>query len=323
MYAQHPLSAAFPAMPDDDFRALVEDIRTHGQRDVATLADGMVIDGWHRYRACVELRIPCRFETFAGVDAVAFVRSKNQHRRHYQKSQQAAIEVALTTWADAHRPKKVEAASTLSVEKGEAASPFSTNREMAQRAGTTVRTITDAKAAHEAGLGDAVRDGKLSAEKAAAIARADPVLAEKVAHGEVSPAEAVEQITPRREPPAREVSAPRNAPETVCIQEPAEADPCEVESLRTQLAELQERIAELGELAEELREDRDSMARVFEANDQVVAALAEAKRYREQVRILEARIRGQASECAQAKQAAKTWKAKHDKLERARANLAA
>ena len=93
--------------------------------------------------------------------------------------------------------------------------------------------------------------------------------------------------------------------------------------MRAKVAELQERIAELGELAEELREDRDSMARVFEANDQVVAALAEAKRYREQVRILEARVRGQASECAQARQAAKTWKAKYDKLERARASVAA
>lgn len=104
---------------------------------------------------------------------------------------------------------------------------------------------------------------------------------------------------------------------------PAVSDPGEVEALRTQVSELQDRIAELGEMAEELREDRDSMARVFEANDQVAAALAEAKRYREQVRILEARVRGQASECAQAKQAAKTWKAKYDKLERARASVAA
>lgn len=182
-YSQHPLSAAFPAMDSEAFRALVEDVRSHGQRDAATLCDGMVIDGWHRYKACQELSIPCRFEEFSGLDAVAFVRSKNQHRRHYQKSQQAAIEVSLTAWAEAHRPRK-----------GEAASPFSTNKEMADRAGTTERTIQHAKRAHEAGLGDAVRDGKISAERAAELAKADPALAKQVAHGDVTLPDAVAKV---------------------------------------------------------------------------------------------------------------------------------
>ena len=189
-YSQHPLSAAFPAMDSETFRALVEDIRSHGQRDTATLCDGMVIDGWHRYKACQELSIPCRFEEFSGLDAVAFVRSKNQHRRHYQRSQQAAIEVSLTAWAESHRPRK-----------GEAASPFSTNKEMADRAGTTERTIQHAKRAHEAGLGDAVRDGKVSAARAAELARANPDLAKKVAHGEVSLSAAVAQVEGKKSKP--------------------------------------------------------------------------------------------------------------------------
>ncbi len=41
---QHPLSAAFPAMADEEYRALVNDIRQHGQRDTSTLCDGMVLD---------------------------------------------------------------------------------------------------------------------------------------------------------------------------------------------------------------------------------------------------------------------------------------
>lgn len=185
-YKQHPLSSAFPAMAEDDFRALVDDIKKHGQRDPVALYEGFVIDGWHRYRACLEVGRACRFYNPEINDAVAFVRSKNQHRRHYMKSQQAAIEVALATWAEAHRPKK-----------GEAASPFTTNKQMADRAGTTERTIQQAKRAHEAGLGDAVRDGVISAEKAAAIA-ADPELAKQVAHGEISLPKAVEQITGKR-----------------------------------------------------------------------------------------------------------------------------
>src|SRR5574343_1512722 len=107
-YKQHPLSSAFPAMAEDDFRALVDDIKKHGQRDPVALYEGFVIDGWHRYRACLEVGRACRFYNPEINDAVAFVRSKNQHRRHYMKSQQAAIEVALATWAEAHRPKRVK-----------------------------------------------------------------------------------------------------------------------------------------------------------------------------------------------------------------------
>ncbi len=185
-YTQHPLSSAFPAMSPDEFAALVADIRTHGQRDVATIYDGMVLDGWHRYRACCEIGIPCRVEQFAGEDALAFVRSKNQHRRHYMKSQQAAVEVALATWAESHRPKK-----------GEVTSPFSTNKEMAERAGTTERTIIQAKRAHEAGLGVAVRDGVISVEKAAAIAK-NPELAEQVASGTVPAQVAARQVAAQK-----------------------------------------------------------------------------------------------------------------------------
>ena len=284
-YAQHPLSAAFPSMADDEFTALVEDIRRHGQRDVATLADGMVIDGWHRYKACQELGIPCRFNEFVGDDAVAFVRSKNQHRRHYQKSQQAAIEVSLTTWADSHRPNK-----------GEVASPFSTNKEMADRAGTTTRTIQHAKRAHEAGLGDIVRDGRLNVEQAAEVAK-NPELARKVSQGKVSPEAAIEQV---KRPGAKPAAAPAPVSD-------------ELAALRAENAELREANAEQGATIKELLEDNNSMAAVFEANDKLTAALDEAKKYREQVRILESRIVGLMNEKNEAVRAAKSWQRKAEK----------
>ena len=224
---QHPLSAAFPAMADEEYRALVNDIRQHGQRDTSTLCDGMVLDGWHRYRACEELGIPCRFDEFGGIDSVAFVRSKNQHRRHYQKSQQAAIEVALTSWADSHRPKK-----------GEAASPFSTNKEMADRAGTTERTIQQAKRAHEAGLGGLVRDGQISAEYAAKVAKANPELAKQVAHGEKTLPQAIEELTGKRPGAKPALAAVQNEPE----YNPAEDD-----------------IAELSETVKTLAEENDTL----------------------------------------------------------------
>lgn len=266
-YSQHPLSAAFPAMGSETFLALVEDVRSHGQRDTATLCDGMVIDGWHRYKACQELSIPCRFEEFSGLDAVAFVRSKNQHRRHYQKSQQAAIEVSLTAWAEAHRPRK-----------GEAASPFSTNKEMADRAGTTERTIQHAKRAHEAGLGEAVRDGKVSAERAAELAKADPALAKQVAHGEVSLPAAVAKVEGK---PTKE-SKPK--PKSIAEDRAAE--------ILAENEALHEANAELAKYAAEAVAENDSMGAIFDADDKLSAATKEITKLREQVRTLTERNNG-------------------------------
>lgn len=158
---QHPLSAAFPAMGAEDFAALVEDIRINGQREPVIVFESMVLDGWHRYSACVQLGIKAQRFTFeSDKDPVAFVLSQNLHRRHLTGSQRAAAVVACTEWAPASRPKK-----------GEPGSPFSTNEALAKAANVSDRTIKDAKAAHRAGLGEAVKEGALTAKEAANVAR--------------------------------------------------------------------------------------------------------------------------------------------------------
>lgn len=161
---QHPLSAAFPAMSADDFQALKDDIESNGQREPVIVLDGMVLDGWHRYRACTELGLKVTQFTFpAGDDPVAFVLSHNLHRRHLTASQRAAAVVACSSWAPAHRPKKAETISA-----------FSRDRDMAKVAGTSDRTIRDAKVAHKAGLTDAVKQGAMTAHEAAQVARGTP-----------------------------------------------------------------------------------------------------------------------------------------------------
>lgn len=75
-------------------------------------------------------------------------------------------------------------------------------------------------------------------------------------------------------------------------------------------------------LTENLKEtlaDNESMARVFEADDKVKAALAEAKRYRELNRILEERIAGLMNEKNAAIRSAKSWQRKAEAAERAQA----
>ena len=70
-YTQHPLSAAFPAMSDEDFQALKDDIEVNGQREPVMIFEGMVLDGWHRYRACIDLGLdPQQFTFPEGDDPV-------------------------------------------------------------------------------------------------------------------------------------------------------------------------------------------------------------------------------------------------------------
>lgn len=157
---QHPLSAAFPAMDDADYQALKDDIEYHGQREPIIVFDGMVLDGWHRYRACLDLGIePTQFG-FGGDDPVAFVKSQNLHRRHLTGSQRAAAVVACLEWRAPGRPNNREATSL-----------FPKREEIAQAAGVTVRTVSQVQTAKKAGLLEPIRDGALTAEEAAKIAR--------------------------------------------------------------------------------------------------------------------------------------------------------
>lgn len=148
-------------MPDGEFDGLVEDIKKHGQKEAVIVLDGAVLDGWHRYLACQKAGVKCVTVKHDGADPVAFVLSRNLHRRHLTASQRAAAIVAATNWREPGRPGN----------NPEPGSGFSTEAEMAKAAEVTDRTIRQAKVAHEAGLGDAVRDGKVSAKRAAEIAK--------------------------------------------------------------------------------------------------------------------------------------------------------
>jgi hypothetical protein len=164
---QHPLSAAFPAMSADDFQALKDDIEVNGQREPVMVFEGMVLDGWHRYRACCELGLkPQQFTFPEGDDPVAFVKGLNLHRRHLTASQRAAAVVACSAWAPASRPKK-----------GAPGAPFSTKADLAREAHVSESTIAQAKVAHRAGLTDAIASGAMTVKEAAQVARGKPAKA--------------------------------------------------------------------------------------------------------------------------------------------------
>lgn len=95
---QHPLSACFPPMRDHEFAWLCESIARNGLRFPITLYEGQVLDGWHRYKACLRTGVEPRFETFEGDEdqAMDFLISCNVKRQHLNEDQLAMIAARLS-----------------------------------------------------------------------------------------------------------------------------------------------------------------------------------------------------------------------------------
>lgn len=79
----HPLAEIFPLLENDEFDALVADIRAHGLREPITLHDGQILDGRNRYRACLVAGVePVYRDWHPSGLAVDYVWSLNGPRRH-------------------------------------------------------------------------------------------------------------------------------------------------------------------------------------------------------------------------------------------------
>jgi len=161
-YQQHPLSAAWPAMQADEYQALKDSIEVIGIQNPITLLDDMVIDGWHRYSAAVELGVACPVKPLGDVDPVDFVKSQNEARRNVTASQRAMAISAIYAW----RPHGVNTGVNRVHPRAE-----KTNDELAALAGTTKRTIQQAKVVQAKASPEvkaAVKAGKMSVKAAAA-----------------------------------------------------------------------------------------------------------------------------------------------------------
>lgn len=168
-YELHPLCTLFPRLNGAEFEALKEDIKTNGLRQPIVIHEGMILDGGNRYIACIEAGIDPKFVEFHGGDPISFVLSVNFHRRHLSAGQQAAVVSAAQDWAKAH-PRGGNQSEVQRLH-------FETSADRAKASGASLRT-------------------QKMADK---VAKADPELAKKVAHGEISLPKAVESISPKKE----------------------------------------------------------------------------------------------------------------------------
>lgn len=309
-HQQHPLSAAFPAMSAPDFQALKDSIECIGVQNAITLHEGMVIDGWHRYSASQELGMSCpERELPADVDPVDFVRAQNKERRHLSAGAWALIETELWQWRSVGKPTSANSAPGAEYQAAERNSApgaelaAKTAADMAASAGVSVRSIEQAKnvsrkAATE--IKEAVKAGAVSLKDAAAVAslpREDQVAL--AAEGPEAIKKAARTKAAKPAPTAPEAS--EASPPTSGQVDSAGGDDAQAEML---------------EDYERLSADNQMMARVFEADDRLAAAMAEVARLTEENRVLVTRVNGLISEKDAAVKSAKTFKRKLDALEK-------
>jgi len=167
IYEQHPLSAAFPAMSEEELQNLKDSIDVIGVQNPIVIYEGKIIDGWHRYKVATELGMPCPAVHLAeDIDPQDFVLANNKARRHLNRGQIAIAYTKVYQWYPAGKPTS----------KGVLSTPLKTRQELAKLSGTSESTIAQAKSVLKNGakpVQEAVQSGKISLRKGAKISRLD------------------------------------------------------------------------------------------------------------------------------------------------------
>ena len=106
-YERHELNL-MPDMTAAEYAGLMASIKASGQIHPIMLYQGKILDGWQRYRACVELGLEVTAEAFEGDDeaALAYGRSMNLVRAAYTPDQLAAITAEIELLLEARRPQQ-------------------------------------------------------------------------------------------------------------------------------------------------------------------------------------------------------------------------
>ena len=136
---QHPLSAVFPAMSAIEYDALCKSVAEIGILNPIVLFDGMVIDGWHRYRASQDEMMPApTIELASDIDPQVYVIAQNKDRRHLTQSQVATAAIKVYAWLKNGVNSGLQAGSALNAE-------VKSSAEIAKIAGVSARIIGQAK----------------------------------------------------------------------------------------------------------------------------------------------------------------------------------
>jgi len=172
----HPIGEILPKMTAVEYSEHREDVGRNGLRDPLTIFEGLILDGRHRNRACLETGQERRARNFIGTEdeAVEYVISTNLNRRHLTDSQKA--------WAAAELAKLPRGRPIEQVSLNPPNGGFITQVEAAQKFKVPIRNVQRAAKVQKKGIPElqqAVESGEISLSKAAAVASASPLQQKK------------------------------------------------------------------------------------------------------------------------------------------------
>ncbi len=159
----HPVANLFPLIEGDDFNNLVADIKENGLREpIMTTRDDCIVDGRNRYRACLAAAVEPKIEVLEiDEDALlAWVLSRNLHRRHLTTPQRAAVaaDIANLKQGGSGQPANLP----VGVSPADAAAMLNVSERSVRSATLVKETSLE--------LHEAVKEGKLSTHAAEQIA---------------------------------------------------------------------------------------------------------------------------------------------------------
>jgi hypothetical protein len=176
----HPIVEVYPRMPADEFAALATDIHAKGLLVPILLhPDGRIVDGRHRYLACVQAGVEPRFDTWDGIGSLAdLVQRHNGLRRHLTPSQKAAVAVELEPFYAAEAKARQATSTGGAKPQLKAIVPQAGKRqardEAAKATGASPRYTQDAKAIKTASpeVFEKVKQGTVTVSRAKKEVRA-------------------------------------------------------------------------------------------------------------------------------------------------------
>lgn len=167
----HPAADLFPMMPEDELRALADDIAANGLNQPIVTHNGKILDGRNRFKACQLAMV--QPETIEwedpGCGPVAWVVSQNIQRRHLTASQRAALAVDLLPELEAEAKERQGSRSDLNfVEKVPQSNEARSRDRAAELVQVNERYVSDAKriASKRPDLFNKMKDGGVSIREA-------------------------------------------------------------------------------------------------------------------------------------------------------------
>ncbi len=170
----HPAAGILPLLEESDLESLTDDIRKHGLREPIKTYEGKILDGRHRYLACLKIGRTPTYEEAKTDDPVSYVLSLNLHRRHLTTSQKALVGVQAKEAFAAAAKERMLAGTKPDPMENLPQGDYGTARDRAGKAlGISGKLIDLAEKVLKSGIPElvnAVDHGRMSVSAAAAIA---------------------------------------------------------------------------------------------------------------------------------------------------------